>query len=914
MSDTTPVPAAGVPQFTGNLATLERHITALRKDGAKLATQGKSTHTTFQGLSAYYKAPEADRLFATTTPVSTTAHDIGADMGTIADALETYATEVRPLAKRLAELKADAQTFANAAAADDTWREDGDKVEENNERRDEISRTLEAFWTAEIECHSKIVKLVNGKTYSLNDGSKSDHLYGYRADDLKGAKGLPWGDPVVESVRWYQAYEHVADFGTGVVVDGVWGTITGLGTLVGVNGWDAAGEAWTGLAKLATGVAVMAVPGASLALSLHGGEEGRRWVKDSQTALKETGKALVAWDQWGSNPGRAAGLVTFNVVTTVFTGGVGAGVSGAGKAGAVAKALSVAGKAGRVIDPTTYVFKAGAYTGIKIGDLFGSLKNAKQVDVGLPPGTIELPEGTLRNADGTVTLPADAAPPKGAVAQPNGTYTLTDDAVPAGSLRNPDGSGTYLTPGGDVINGKGEVLARVEDAPGDVVNTPATRAETPNTPSRAEAPSTPSRAETPAPKRVLVSVGADTPRAAHGGTGQLGDVAGVGDNTPRNSVGTVGGGRAGGSLPDDSIDVGGRGGSHDLPGRAGAASGGGGDDFVRGGEGGVDSVGPADDLPGRTADEGAHADGGRPAPGQEGGQPLDPAREIMRRQVDLANSNPEWFKEHYRSNGYRRFASREVFGQRLPTLVRDLLDSSKWMSKSDLPPAVGASYVAPEPHKGYAANLGGDALDELNKQAAVRHQAIAEDRLAEARMDRAEADYAVNPTEELAAARDAAEADHSPIHGNSRKQSEVFGEMVTEHHAIPEHFPGYTRVDDGAFGNNRFDQVYVDQNGNFVVAEAKGSTGASLGDRIGHSGKRVEQGTREYFETILDEMKKRANKKRDVVELKLQADLRQALDADPPKVRYVLVKADSTKAGSYAGYQMKEFNIKKKRE
>ncbi|WP_433545299.1 hypothetical protein ACQPZG_08935 [Streptomyces sp. CA-294286] len=579
MSDSTPVPAAGVPQFTGNLATLERHITALRKDGTKLATQGKNTHTTFQGLSAYYKAPEADRLFATTTPVSTTAHDIGADMGTIADALDTYATEVRPLAKRLAELKADAQSFANAAAADDTWREDGDKVEENNERRDEISRTLEAFWTAEIECHSKIVKLVNGKTYSLNDGSKSDHLYGYRADDLKGAEGLPWGDPVVESVRWYQAYEHVADFATGVVVDGVWGTVTGLGTLVGVDGWDAAGEAWTGLAKLATGVAVMAVPGASLALSLQGGEEARRWVKDSQTALKETGKALVAWDQWGSNPGRAAGLVTFNVVTTVFTGGVGAGVSGAGKAGAVAKALSVAGKAGRVIDPTTYVFKAGAYTGIKISDFFGSLKNSKQVDVGLPPGTIELPEGTLRNADGTVTLPADATPPKGAVEQPNGTYTLTDDAVPAGSLKNPDGSGTYLTPRGDVINGKGEVLARVEDAPGDVVDTPATRAE---------APDTPSRAETPAPERVLVSVGADTVRATPGSTGQLGDMARPGDNAPdhapRMGNETSGGatpGGAGATNPGDAAD---RGGARDLPGN-------GADELSRGGPGGPEAPG-----------------------------------------------------------------------------------------------------------------------------------------------------------------------------------------------------------------------------------------------------------------------------------------------------------------------------------
>ncbi|MFD3511678.1 hypothetical protein [Streptomyces sp. NPDC058657] len=609
MSDSTPVPASGVPQFTGDLATLEQQVTALRKGGTQLATQGKSTHTAFQGLSAYYQAPEADRLFATTAPISTLAHDIGEDLGTVADALDTYATAVRPLAKRLAELKAEAQTFASEAAADDTWREDGDKVEENNERRDEISRTLEAFWTAEIECHSKIVKLVDGKTYSLNDGSKSDHLYGYRADDLKGAKGLPWGDPVVESVRWYQSYEYVADFATGVVVDGIGGTLKGLGTLVGVDGWDKAGEAWTGLAKLATGIAMVVVPAGAVAPALLGGDKTRRWMMDSQTALKETGKALVAWDQWGSNPGRAAGAVTFNVVTTVFTGGVGAGVSGAGKAGAVAKALSVAGKAGRVIDPTTYVFKAGAYTGTKIRDLFVGLKNLKQVDVSLPPGTIELPEGTLRNADGTVTIPADVTPPKGAVAQPNGTYTLTDDAVPAGSLRNPDGSDTYLTPEGHVVNGKGEVLSELKNAPDDIVNNPATHAERPGAPSRAETPGTPSRAETPVPERVLVSVGADTVRATPGGTGQLGDMARLGDNAPdhapRMGNDTPGGTTPGGSAATNPGDAVSRGDARDLPGN-------GADNPSRGGSG--SSGGP--EAPG-----GPRGDG--PGGGSHGGGGLD---------------------------------------------------------------------------------------------------------------------------------------------------------------------------------------------------------------------------------------------------------------------------------------------------
>ncbi|WP_256967211.1 hypothetical protein, partial [Streptomyces caniscabiei] len=66
-----------------------------------------------------------------------------------------------------------------------------------------------------------------------------------------------------------------------------------------------------------------------------------------------TGKALIAYDEWGKNPSRAAGAVTFNVLTTIFTGGAGGAVSGAGKAGAIAKAISFAGKAGRIVDPMT---------------------------------------------------------------------------------------------------------------------------------------------------------------------------------------------------------------------------------------------------------------------------------------------------------------------------------------------------------------------------------------------------------------------------------------------------------------------------------------------------------------------------------------------------------------------------------
>ncbi|MEU3288475.1 ADP-ribosyltransferase, partial [Streptomyces longwoodensis] len=189
-------------------------------------------------------------------------------------------------------------------------------------------------------------------------------------------------------------------------VDGVWGTIKGLGTLVGFGGWDAMGQAWKGLAQLATGLALASIPGVGTAFWLLPDDKLPSWIRDSRTAMKETGKALVAWDEWGKNPGRAAGAVTFNVLTTVFTGGAGGAAAGAGKAGAVAKVLSVAGKAGKVIDPMTYIAK-GAGAGLsKIGDIAKGLKGIGKIEVPtLPDGSVHLPDGRLLEPNGNLVSP-----------------------------------------------------------------------------------------------------------------------------------------------------------------------------------------------------------------------------------------------------------------------------------------------------------------------------------------------------------------------------------------------------------------------------------------------------------------------------------------------------------------------------
>ncbi|WP_228991322.1 hypothetical protein [Streptomyces sp. DH8] len=468
MSDTQPVVLEGIPVFTGDLALLDTKVTELAGDGARIAAAAGDVHSSFGGLQAFYRAPEADQLFATTKPVADRGAALKSDLATITAALRAYSDDAYPLVEKLRQLKRDAGAFLVKVNADEKWREDGDLVEENNRRRDEIAETWAAFQAVERACYNKIISLVpGGKPLTVNDGSGGKHMHGYDAEALKQAKGLPWGDPVKESTPWYQSYEHVWDFGKGFVVDGVWGTVKGLGTLVGVDGWESMKQAWGGLGNLATGVILTVTAPHVLWLTPEKHLPG--FARDARNAMKETGKALIAYDQWGENPARAGGAVTFNVLTTVFTGGTGGGVSGAGKAAAAAKAISFANKASRAVDPAAYLF-TGASAGLtRISDVMTGLKNTGHIEIPPLPNTVfTLPEGGLRLADDTVHLPAGTATPAGAIRLPDGTVKLPEGtvALPEGTVRNPADQGApYMSREGHLYNEDGSIAELVKQSP-----------------------------------------------------------------------------------------------------------------------------------------------------------------------------------------------------------------------------------------------------------------------------------------------------------------------------------------------------------------------------------------------------------------------------------------------------------------
>ncbi|MEU9120034.1 hypothetical protein AB0C96_09255 [Streptomyces sp. NPDC048506] len=549
-----PVDPADVPVFTGDLHVLEAKTKALSRGGSKVQTAGADVHKSFGGLAAFYKAPEAEQLFGVTKPVERTAHDLSHDMHVIAKALGTYAGEIRPLIHRLEQLKKEAANFRDKEAAEDDWSEDGDLVEENLNRRNKIAEVWAAFQEAERDCHAKIVALVHGHALHTIDASHKNG-YGYDAEALKASKSLPWGEAVEESIPAWQVWEHAYEFGKGFIVDGVGGTIDGIYTLFGGHGSEAAGAAWTGLAKLSTAFTITALPIVGQTYWMLPGKMLPSWLRDSRTAVLDTGKALVAWDQWESNGSRAAGAVTFNVVTAVFTRGGGAAVEGAGKAGALAKGLSVVSKVGSAVDPMTYVIK-GAGAGLsKVGDVMAHLKGLGHVEAPkISDGAYSLPEGAAKMPDGTIQLPEGAAVPEGATKLPNGRIKLPEGTVdlPSNTVKDP-ATGKYMSGRGDLYNEDGSLFQRAEDAPKDNPAPPATGAEHP-------------RIETPAhqEQRVPAGVGGRGDDFTRVGSeisdpARAGDNAGhgstkPGDNTPMGRAGDDGAprGNAGNHMPTNS--------------------------------------------------------------------------------------------------------------------------------------------------------------------------------------------------------------------------------------------------------------------------------------------------------------------------------------------------------------------------
>ncbi|MFI1283444.1 EndoU domain-containing protein [Streptomyces sp. NPDC020858] len=397
-----------IPTFTGNLDTLETHAAALKTTASSIRGTGRDVHNAFQALDPVYDAPEQEELLDSTLPVRDKADAFATKLESVSGTLTSFASTARPLVDKMKQLRIDAEKFVAENKDDEDWQQDQGKIDENARLVREVGVTWVAFQGVERDAANKITTLVGGTHFVVDDGSHKAGMYGFKESDVKDAKETPWGTADEREytglrAAWEWTKDKVGSGLKGFFVDGVWGTLKGLGNMVNVFDMDTLKKTWSGIGDVFEGVSGYLLTPWDWVMDKTLGPADHTEREKNKAALRNFGKSLVAWDEWGKDPARAGGTVVFNVLT------LGAGsflkLGRAGKLGVGSEIATVVGKAGVLVDPMSYLGKAANLTKIKVGDLMEGLKASK---AGVDDMARNMPGGTSPHPTDTTVPPAGA--------------------------------------------------------------------------------------------------------------------------------------------------------------------------------------------------------------------------------------------------------------------------------------------------------------------------------------------------------------------------------------------------------------------------------------------------------------------------------------------------------------------------
>jgi hypothetical protein len=360
---------AGIPVIAGDMDVLAGHAATLSWVGTAFGETGARVHAVWQGLGAVYVAPEAGQLLAATGPVATVSASVGEDITTAGDALAAYAAEVAVIKARLESLRAQATAFVDSVASRDDWRDDQGTVDHHNALISGVDAAVADFMDAQRRCANAVLALYTDRRFTADNGDETvlPTEYGYSAEQLDAVMGqdgvLPWGTGE-ERDRGF-----LGNIGAyfGGIGDGFTGMVSGFGALIGYSegdwSWSTAGTAWQGLATFGIALSAYTNP-VSIIMDQTIGYGGYEKGKLGDTLLG-AGKATIAYDEWGHDKSRAAGMATFNVVSAILgTKGAGATLRGVGAAAEASRFAAVA----RVGSGLT-----------RAGDAIGALPTARDV-------------------------------------------------------------------------------------------------------------------------------------------------------------------------------------------------------------------------------------------------------------------------------------------------------------------------------------------------------------------------------------------------------------------------------------------------------------------------------------------------------------------------------------------------------
>lgn len=333
------------------MAVLREHAQELQRVGRNFADTGQRVHQTWQGLGGVYDAPEVGQLLAATGPVAARSESVSADLGSVGSTLVGYADTVEQIQARLDSLRAQAHDLVAEAQADKATEglleqvgekvglggDDDEYAERSNELTGQVNAAMADFYDAQQRCANDINRLYGGKIYQD---------YGYSEAQLDAAAkqdgALPWGSE--------------AETDTGIVgglKDASLMLVTDLGALIGrdpVTGeWSfgTAGTAWAGVGKFTLAAAMAANRPGMLVSGDSAAVPGVFEKGEASTLLREAGKTMIAYDEWGKGDNaRAGAMAGFNIVSAVVgTKGAGAGLRSVGT-GAQASRVGAVSRAG----------------------------------------------------------------------------------------------------------------------------------------------------------------------------------------------------------------------------------------------------------------------------------------------------------------------------------------------------------------------------------------------------------------------------------------------------------------------------------------------------------------------------------------------------------------------------------------
>lgn len=373
--------------------------TAFSTSATDVQTRGSAVKTAWAKLGGSYTTPDSAELLTVMDGVETDTASLAATLQKVSTHLSDYATAVAPIAKRLVELKAEAETFVAKALKGKTvgpwdpehpanqgivglvqnfgqqfddahlrWDEYTPYVDENNDLLTKVAEQETKLSAASAEC----VNAINGlrTDMCLAEVQAVDYTAAVKANEP-----MPWGSTGRGDQSCSESFSSGMD-------DALQGTLDGLGGLIGYNsqtgGWgdgDWAAQSWKGFAESLGLIALMGSPPLLIAGALPKGilpdvvSDTARNILDQQKTLVEG--FVGSPEDWRDDPAHAAGGAAFNIGTLFIPG---AGEVGAGaKVAALGSRLAVLGADGSKLAAFGSKLATAGTAMVRVGDALGSL-------------------------------------------------------------------------------------------------------------------------------------------------------------------------------------------------------------------------------------------------------------------------------------------------------------------------------------------------------------------------------------------------------------------------------------------------------------------------------------------------------------------------------------------------------------